>query len=50
MTKMDNATHFSVSRRALLKAGGALVVSIGTALPLDTDVSAKTLSTVAEFP
>jgi nicotinate dehydrogenase subunit B len=36
MTKMDNATHFSVSRRTLLKAGGALVVSIGTALPLDT--------------
>src|SRR6185312_3434555 len=36
MTKMDNATHFSVSRRSLLKAGGALVVSIGTAVPLDT--------------
>ena len=29
MTKMDKATHF-VSRRSLLKAGGALVVSIGT--------------------
>src|SRR6476469_4349031 len=36
MTKIDNATHFSVSRRSLLKAGGALVVSIGTAVPLDT--------------
>jgi nicotinate dehydrogenase subunit B len=40
MTKMHNATHFSVSRRALLKAGGALVVSIGTAVPLDTMLAA----------
>ena len=36
MTKMDNATHFSVSRRALLKAGGALVVSIGTPVTFDS--------------
>src|SRR5262245_3985648 len=35
MTKMENATHF-VSRRSLLKAGGALVVSIGTPVALDT--------------
>ena len=35
MTKMDNATHF-VSRRSLLKAGGALVVSIGAPVALDT--------------
>ena len=35
MTKMDNATHF-VSRRSLLKAGGALVVSIGTPVAFDT--------------
>src|SRR5499433_3490805 len=40
MTRMHNATHFSVSRRALLKAGGALVVSIGTAVPLDTALAA----------
>src|SRR5919204_1336275 len=40
MTKMDNATHFSVSRRALLQAGGALVVSIGTSVPLDTVLAA----------
>ncbi len=40
MTKMDNAMHFSVSRRALLKAGGALVVSIGAAIPLDTALAA----------
>ncbi|MBV8285317.1 MAG: molybdopterin-dependent oxidoreductase, partial [Hyphomicrobiales bacterium] len=37
MTRQENATHF-VSRRALLKAGGALVVSIGTSLTLDTVV------------
>src|SRR5690349_19074691 len=36
MTKMDNATHFSVSRRSMLKAGGALVVSVGTPIGLDT--------------
>src|SRR5262252_9049648 len=35
MTKMDNVTHF-VSRRSLLKAGGALVVSIGTPVGLET--------------
>ena len=35
MTKMHNATHF-VSRRSLLKAGGALVVSIGMPVALDT--------------
>ena len=35
MTKMDKATHF-VSRRSLLKAGGALVVSIGTPVAFDT--------------
>src|SRR5215470_14267844 len=35
MTKQENATHF-VSRRSLLKAGGALVVSIGTPVALDT--------------
>src|SRR5215831_8418854 len=35
MTKMENATHF-VSRRSLLKAGGALVVSIGTPVAFDT--------------
>src|SRR5262249_11739836 len=35
MTNMDNATHF-VSRRSLLKAGGALVVSIGTPVALET--------------
>jgi nicotinate dehydrogenase subunit B len=40
MTKMHNPTHFSVSRRALLKAGGALVVSIGTSVPLDTVLAA----------
>jgi nicotinate dehydrogenase subunit B len=34
MTKMNNATHFS--RRSLLKAGGALVVSIGMPVALDT--------------
>src|SRR6516162_471719 len=37
MTRQDNVTHF-VSRRSLLKAGGALVVSIGTSLTLDTVV------------
>jgi nicotinate dehydrogenase subunit B len=37
MTKTHNATHFSrLSRRSLLKAGGALVVSIGTPVALDT--------------
>src|SRR6201982_3024709 len=36
MTKMDNATHFSAPRPPLRKAGGALVVSIATAVPLDT--------------
>src|SRR2546430_4746018 len=35
MTKMDNATHFSVSRRSVLKAGGALVVSVGMPIGLD---------------
>ena len=35
MTRQDNATHF-VSRRALLKASGALVVSIGMPVTLDT--------------
>src|SRR5436190_4214683 len=40
MTKMDNTAQFSVSRRALLKAGGALVVSIGAAVPLDTALAA----------
>src|SRR5712671_7348429 len=35
MTRQENATHF-VSRRALLKAGGALVVSIGMPVTLDT--------------
>ena len=35
MTRQENATHF-VSRRALLKAGGALVVSIGMPVALDT--------------
>src|SRR3989449_10857483 len=35
MTKMEKVTHF-VSRRSLLKAGGALVVSIGTPVALDT--------------
>jgi nicotinate dehydrogenase subunit B len=34
MTKMNNATH--LSRRSLLKAGGALVVSIGMPVALDT--------------
>ena len=34
MTKMDKATHFS--RRAILKAGGALVVSVGMPIGLDT--------------
>jgi nicotinate dehydrogenase subunit B len=34
MTKMDKATNFS--RRSILKAGGALVVSIGTPVALDT--------------
>ena len=34
MTKMDKATHFS--RRAMLKAGGALVVSVGMPIGLDT--------------
>src|SRR5262245_42534185 len=34
MTKMDKPTHFS--RRAVLKAGGALVVSIGAPIALDT--------------
>src|SRR5256714_5464922 len=36
MTKRDTATLFSVPRRSLLKAGGALVVSIGTPVTLDT--------------
>jgi CO/xanthine dehydrogenase Mo-binding subunit len=35
MTRQENATHF-VSRRSLLKAGGALVVSIGTPVAFDT--------------
>src|SRR6478672_6971470 len=35
MTRQENVTHF-VSRRALLKAGGALVVSIGMPVALDT--------------
>src|SRR5262249_22358249 len=35
MTRMENATHV-VSRRSLLKAGGALVVSIGTPVAFDT--------------
>src|SRR6516225_6810705 len=35
MTTMHNATHF-VSRRSLLQAGGALVVSIGMPVALDT--------------
>src|SRR5215472_15265486 len=35
MTRQDNATHV-VSRRSLLKAGGALVVSIGTPVAFDT--------------
>jgi nicotinate dehydrogenase subunit B len=34
MTKMDKAAHFS--RRSILKAGGALVVSVGTPIGLDT--------------
>ena len=34
MTKMEKATHFS--RRSVLKAGGALVISIGTPVGLDT--------------
>jgi nicotinate dehydrogenase subunit B len=34
MTRQDKATHFS--RRALLKAGGALVVSVGAPIGLDT--------------
>ena len=34
MTKMEKATHFS--RRSMLKAGGALVVSVGTPIGLDT--------------
>src|SRR5258708_4413653 len=34
MTKMDKPTTFS--RRAMLKAGGALVVSVGTPIALDT--------------
>jgi nicotinate dehydrogenase subunit B len=34
MTKMDKATHFS--RRTILKAGGALVVSVGAPIALDT--------------
>ena len=34
MTKMEKASAFS--RRALLKAGGALVVSIGMPVGLDT--------------
>src|SRR5436189_4433487 len=33
MTKMENSAHFS--RRALLKAGGALVVSVGMPIGLD---------------
>jgi nicotinate dehydrogenase subunit B len=35
MTRHENVTQF-VSRRSLLKAGGALVVSIGTPVALDT--------------
>ncbi len=34
MTRMETATHFS--RRSLLKAGGALVVSVGAPIGLDT--------------
>jgi nicotinate dehydrogenase subunit B len=34
MTKMEKATHFT--RRSLLKAGGALVVSVGMPIGLDT--------------
>jgi nicotinate dehydrogenase subunit B len=34
MTKMEKAAHFS--RRSMLKAGGALVVSVGTPIGLDT--------------
>ena len=34
MTKMEKAAQFS--RRAMLKAGGALVVSIGMPIGLDT--------------
>ena len=40
MTKMHNATHFTVSRRALLKAGGVLVISIGAPVALDTALAA----------
>src|SRR6516162_999456 len=37
MTRHENPKQFSsVSRRSLLKAGGALVVSIGTPIGLDT--------------
>ena len=35
MTRQDNATHV-LSRRSLLKAGGALVISIGTPVAFDT--------------
>ena len=34
MTKHENAAQFS--RRAMLKAGGALVVSVGMPIALDT--------------
>jgi CO/xanthine dehydrogenase Mo-binding subunit len=34
MTKLDKAAHFS--RRSMLKTGGALVVSVGTPISLDT--------------
>src|SRR5262245_30376896 len=37
MTRHENATRFS--RRALLKAGGALVVSVGAPIALDTVLS-----------
>lgn len=39
MTKMDKASTFS--RRALLKAGGALVISIGMPIGLDTVLAIK---------
>src|SRR5881227_465370 len=53
MTKHQNATQFS--RRAILKAGGALVVSVGMPLALDTvlgisDALAQDASAVATKP
>ena len=36
MTRMETPSQFDVSRRSMLKAGGALVVSVGMPVGFDT--------------